>query len=263
MLFPSSTPPSRRASTVLGGETRLEQKYEPTYTAWKNNPTPQITTDLLNTVQPVIDKALTSYGSRDPSPNLRSQAKQMTLRALETYDPAKAKLQTHLMNHLKGLHRQAQRERQILSVPEQVALDNQHLFRSEVELRDKLGREPSDQEIADNTGLSLQRLEYIRQSPRMSMSEGTFAAQAEQLESGPMAPAVKQDDPTGWLEFVYNDLNEVDKAIMEYTLGLHGSPRLPTTEIAQRLNVSPAAISQRAQRIQQKLNQREELGLGL
>ena len=76
-------------------------------------------------------------------------------------------------------------------------------------------------------------------------------------------PAVMQNDPTGWHEFVYNDLNEVDKAIMEYTLGLHGIKQLPTTEIAKKLNISPGAVSQRAQRIQAKLNQREELGLGL
>ena len=76
-------------------------------------------------------------------------------------------------------------------------------------------------------------------------------------------PAVMQNDPTGWHEFVYNDLNEVDKAIMEYTLGLHGIKKLPATEIAKKLNISPGAISQRSQRIQAKLNQREELGLGL
>ena len=239
----------------------LEPQYVPAYRAWHTARNPETAGALLKQLNPVLDKAVTSYGGGSKSANLRSRARQIALDSLESYDPAKAKLQTHLMNQLKGLRRYAAQSQQILSVPEQVMLDNQHLYRAEQDLSDRLGRDPSDRELSDQTGISLKRLTYVRQYQR-PVAEGTITASTES-EGGPLSPAVEHQDPSGWLEFVYSDLNEVDKAIMEYTLGLHGTNKLPTMEIAKKLNISPGAVSQRAQRIQMKLNQRDDLGLGL
>ena len=243
-------------------ENRLEQQYAGFYQDWKNTGTPESASAMLQQIDPVINKAITSYAGGSKSPNVRSHARQIALDALESYDPQKAKLQTHLLNQLQGLRRQVAKEKQVLSVPEQVMLDNQHLYRASMVLQDKLGRDPSDREVSDHTGISLKRLAYVRQY-QSPLAEGTLVDPTQREGGSPAMPAVMQNDPTGWHEFVYNDLNEVDKAIMEYTLGLHGIKQLPTTEIAKKLNISPGAVSQRAQRIQAKLNQREELGLGL
>jgi len=239
----------------------LEPQYLPAYRAWHTTRNPETAGALLKQLNPILDKAITSYGGGSKNANLRSRARQITLDSLESYDPTKAKLQTHLLNQLKGLHRYAAQSQQILSVPEQVMLDNQHLYRAEQDLVDRLGRDPSDRELADQTGLSLKRLTYVRQYQR-PVAEGVMSGSAHN-EGGPISPAVAQNDPSGWLEFVYHDLNDVDKSIMEYTLGLHGAHKLPTGEIAKKLNISPGAVSQRAQRIQMKLNQRDDLGLGL
>jgi DNA-binding NarL/FixJ family response regulator len=48
---------------------------------------------------------------------------------------------------------------------------------------------------------------------------------------------------------------------MEHTVGLHGKKVLPKQGIAAKLNLSPGAISQRAAKIQEKLNRKEELGV--
>ena len=243
-------------------ENRLEQQYAGFYQDWKTTGTQESASVMLQQIDPVINKAITSYASGNKSPNVRSHARQIALDALESYDPQKARLQTHLLNQLQGLRRHVAQEQQVLSVPEQVMLDNQHLYRSSMVLQDKLGRDPSDREVSDHTGISLKRLAYVRQY-RSPLAEGTLEDATQREGGSPAMPAVMQNDPTGWHEFVYNDLNEVDKAIMEYTLGLHGIKKLPATEIAKKLNISPGAISQRSQRIQAKLNQREDLGLGL
>ncbi len=62
-----------------------------------------------------------------------------------------------------------------------------------------------------------------------------------------------------WLEIVYDDLDSIDKKIMEFTLGLHGRPQLGNAEIAARLKRTPGAISQRKAKIQQKIRQEEFL----
>ncbi len=59
-------------------------------------------------------------------------------------------------------------------------------------------------------------------------------------------------------QFLYHDLDPYDQVILEYGLGLNGSPKLPAAQIARRLKLSPGAVSQRASRIQQQLDELED-----
>lgn len=240
----------------------LEPEFEPHFTAWQSSPSPETASRLLQATQPVLDSALRSYGGPTASPVLRSRAKLMTLDALKTYDPSRAKLRTHLMVQLQGLRRQAAREQQVISVPERVAIDLYHLHAAENELRDRLSRDPSDLELAEHSGMSLKRLEHVRRA-RPGYAEGTVqAVTATDEDQGGFAPSVQsRNDDAAWINFVYHDLDSIDQVIMEHVLGLRGKPVLPKQEIARRLGVSPAAVSQRAARIQEKLDQREAAGL--
>ena len=74
----------------------LEPQYVPAYRAWHTARNPETAGTLLKQLNPVLDKAVTSYGGGSKSANLRSRARQIALDSLESDDPAKAKLQTHL-----------------------------------------------------------------------------------------------------------------------------------------------------------------------
>lgn len=235
------------------------------FSTWKQAPSLQSTGKLLKTVDPVITTALRTYGgSNMGSPTLRSRARRLAVDAFNTFDPDKGNLRTHLLSQLRRLQRVSAQEQNIISIPEQVSSDVKMVMDAETSLRDQLGRDPSDFEIADSTGLSLKRLKYIRQA-NVPVAEGTAEARADSDASGmsqtPSSTLPGQDTSDAWRDFVYADLQPVDQAIMDYTLGLHGSPQLPATEIARRLNVSPSAISQRTAKIQMMLNERESLGL--
>ncbi len=261
---PEKRSPTKRKNTARTPATisdwRLEAEFNKPYTAWKSAPSPRTTGDMLRAVDPIINKGLSSYaGAGRTSPVLRSHAKQIAISALESYDPKRAKLQTHLLTHLQGLQRVASQQRRVLSIPERVLLDRYHLSEDTANLQDMLGRDPSDKELADRSGLSLKRIEYIRRL-NTPLSEGSFSANAEGLSLP--APAVQQQETDTWVEFVYGDLNDIDKKILEHTLGLHGSRQLSSQQIAQKLRISAGAVSQRAERIQKKLNQRDELGIG-
>jgi DNA-directed RNA polymerase specialized sigma subunit len=237
----------------------LESEFAEPYNTWKANPSPENATALLKTVHPVLTAALRTYGTQS-SPTLQSRAKIMALDAMDRYDPSKAKLRTHLMFQLQGLRRHAAREQQILSVPEQVALDLNHLRESENHLRDQLGRDPSDSELADHTGLSLKRIGYIR-GARPSYAEGSMQRTTSEGEDIYSPPVVERDNVRQWHEFVYHDLAPTDQLIMEHTLGLHGKPVLANKDLAQKLMISPGAVSQRKAKIQAKLDLREEFGV--
>lgn len=246
-----------------GSKTGLEDEYAGPYKAWQSDPNPRTSGELLRAVNPVIDKAVHSYGGASKgSPTLRSRARRLALDAMTTYDPNKGKLQTHLLSQLRRLQRVGAKEQQIISVPEKVVLDRRNLVETENELRDSLGRDPSDQEIADATGLSLRRLAHIRKA-NVPVAEGQTEGGDDPSQAFAPASRVPGVDrgAAAWTEFVYADLGPKDRAIMDYTLGLHGTPRLSAGEIAKRLGLSPGAVSQRSAKIQQMLDEREDAGL--
>lgn len=238
----------------------LEPEFREHYESWKATPNPQTTSNLLKVVDPVIDSALKTYAARGNSPTLRSKAKLLAVDAFQRYDPSRAKLRTHLMSHLQGLRRASAQESQIISIPERVGLDLHHLRMSENELRDKLGREPSDMELADHTSLSRRRIEYIRKA-QPGLAEGAMAPEGEADEGQGIGPGVVGPENDTWVNFVYHDLSPVDQVIMEHTLGLHGKPVLPKQHIAAKLRLSAGAISQRAAKIQEKIDRKDELGV--
>ena len=241
-------------------ESYLEPEFQPHFAAWQKAPhEPAATGRFLDAIKPIIASAVRSYGGKNPSPVLHSKAKLMALDAARRYDPSKAKLRTHLMTNLQGLRRLVVREGQIISIPERVGLDLHHIHRATEELADRLGRDPSDSELADHTGISLKRLAHVRKA-KPGFAESQMVTQGESGEEQ-FNPAVV--DPTGnrkqLLDFIYHDLHPVDQLILEHTVGLHGKRILPKQEIARKVGLSAGSISQRAARIQQTLDEAGDL----
>jgi DNA-directed RNA polymerase specialized sigma subunit len=241
---------------------RLESQYAPAFHAWSANPGPGQSDEFLKAINPVIDEGLSVYGGRNVNPMMRSRARMIALDAAKKYDPTKASLKTHLMAHLQGLRRYSAQQAQTIKVPEAVALDQQHLTESETELRDQLGRDPSDMELSDHIGLSRRRIAHIR-GYRPAIPEGRMAALSDEDEEGSggggFEPAVEGPDRSMLrAQFLYHDLDPHDQVILEYGMGLNGAPKLPATQIARRLRISPGAVSQRAARIQRMLNELED-----
>jgi len=241
----------------------LEPEFTQHYWAWKKEPSPHNSSELLKILNPVLDSAIRSYVGVMPSPTLRSRAKIIALDALEKYDPKRAKLRTHLMVNLQGLRRSANQEGQIVHLPERVGLDLFRIHEAENELKDRLGRDPSDSELADHTGLSRKRIGYVRQI-RPIYAEGQFNTVTDDEDQAPTGPSVVSPARNDtWADFVYHDLHPIDQLIMEHSLGLHGKPILSKKDIAKKLRLSPGAVSQRAAKIQEKLDRKEELAINL
>lgn len=253
------TPPVK-ASAPQMPETMLEPEYAEHYNAWKAAPGPQTMTPLLQTIDPIINSAMRTYAAKG-SPTLRSHAKIMAADAINKYDPARGKLKTHLMYNLQGLRRAGTQESQIIRLPERVGIDLYNLRQSEAELSDRLGRSPSVGELADHTNLSKRRIAYIRKA-QPGMAEGMLSGTTGDVgeEQASIGPAVQSPDSERiWHEYVYHDLTPVDQVIMEHTLGLYGKPVMPKNMIAKKLRISPGAVTQRAAKIQEKIDKREEL----
>jgi DNA-directed RNA polymerase specialized sigma subunit len=164
-----------------------------------------------------------------------------------------------MMSRLQRLRRVAAKQRQIISMPEQVAMDQMQLTRSTSELEDKLMRDPSDDELANHTGLSMKRIQYIRTGVR-PVAESTITRMGPEGIGG-FDPSVRglAQGTDSWAELVYSDIEPTNQFIMENVLGMHGHEPMAPSKVAARLKISPAAVSHRMAKIQQKLDRRDEL----
>ncbi|MFA5525222.1 MAG: sigma-70 domain-containing protein [Acholeplasmataceae bacterium] len=104
------------------------------------------------------------------------------------------------------------------------------------------GFEPADSDIADRLGISLKKVRQLRAgSVPEIINQGDNDVEEELTNEG-----LLQD-------MVYADLDSRGKVIMEHLTGYNGAPVLPAKEIAKKLKISPAAVSQRLNTVRQLL----------
>ena len=236
----------------------LEPDFAPAFNAWSLQKSPENADQVLKVVKPVIDRAIHSYVGRD-DPLIRSHAKRLVLGALPRYNQEAAGLGTFLHSQLHGLQRASRKQQQMISIPERVQMESAHLKRVEDSLTEKLGREPSMAELSAAAGLSAKRIGKVR-SFRFPVAEGQMTTlDDEGQEQGPAIADTGKERAEAWRQIVYMDADPVDQKIMEWSFGMHGAPSLPVQEMAKRLQVTSAAISQRRNRLQKMLDRESEL----
>jgi len=201
---------------------------------------------LLDALRPVILKAIRTFAEGNIDV-LEGKARLIAKRVIDNYDPKKGKLENYLMLNLQELRRRSAESRNILSSSEYIRLQQKALYESEKELEDKLGRPPSDQELADYLGISLKKIERLR-----SAQGGTVASSVPDLgihvpKLGELNEAQKL-----WLETMYLEAPNEDKIIIENYFGLHGRKPETLEQIAKRINKSLGYVHGRLKEIQKQ-----------
>ena len=208
---------------------------------------------LMAVLKPIIQQSVIAAGGDPSNPVTIAKAKMMVLAGLRGYDPTKSTLKNFLYSHLRGLNRAIGAANNIIQTPETVVLDKNKITRAEQELFDQLGRFPNTDEVADYTGISVKRIAKLRRAD-LPISEGQV--QAVLGENG--APnAHRLGDTTtddAWMEYVYDAVDNRQKAIMENLYGMHGHDPLPAQAVAKKLRITPAAVSQQRKKIDTLIN---------
>jgi len=127
-------------------------------------------------------------------------------------------------------------------------------------LSDKLRREPTVKELSNYTNFDERKVGRLVRRDRAIMPESSLVPEDGEDDDEEYLPGVKSDDPYAiWADYVYHDLSDIDRLIFQHRLGYRGAEVLPNSEIAQRVNLSPAAVSKRVGRIQERLDEMVEL----
>lgn len=217
---------------------------------WQQNPTTEKAGSILEKLRPTISSALNTYAPGSGS-RLEIKAAKLTMDSLKSYDASKgADPATFVFSNLRRLQRLNSRAGNIIQQSESVALDRRRVMDAAAQFEDRKGREPSAAELADLTGFSVKKIDRLMDSSNVVINESSTLSEDSRKDT--MAKSMLTDDD--YFEYVYSSVSPIDQKIMEWSSGKHGKPLLSNNAIAGKLHISPAAISQRRNKIQSMLS---------
>ena len=208
---------------------------------------------FLKEVAPSITNAVNSYANGDKI--FFTKARILALEAAKTYDPSKgANINTHVFNQLRQLQRIAAQRGNLTRVSENAAQQRSVVQRAIRELTADLGEDPTTEQVANKVGMSLKRVDALMNYRPVV---------PESLAVNPEGDSFVQGDSNKTLELydtvIYNELDNIDKKIYEWSTGYGKGEKLSGVQIAQKLKITPAAVSKRYAKIVQKFGEDREL----
>jgi len=190
---------------------------------------------------------------------MKLQGKILAMKAMDRYDPEQSSLETYLTHQLMPLRRTARQQMNVLGIPDRLLMASQQLESAEIELQDELGRMPTTAELADRMCISTKQIERIRQTTHARNTGSYLMPEEEGTVGGNME--VARHLPIEYKhQYVLSALRNVPKSALIYEIdnGLNGRQRLSVTELANKLGLSPGAVSQRRNRITEIVNNAEK-----
>ena len=229
---------------------------EAPYDVWRKAKTPKNLKSVITAHKPTIDSALKSYAGGMPGNNIRRRAEIMAAEAVKTYDPSHGtQLRSHMMNQMQGLRRVAAKFADPMPKPDRLRIEGAKLNHEKKTLTDVLGREPSLEELAEHSNYDIKKIRKLQMRNAAVVPESSLVNEAGG-EDDEYMPGVKRNDPAAvWMDYVYHDLDDIGKIILQYRTGYNGVQKLSNQDIAKRLRISPAAVSKRANQIQKRLDE--------
>ncbi len=222
------------------------QTIDNSWSEWKRNPSPTSMASTIKSMQPIIDKAV-SNNSHASKELVRSEAKRLAIGAIKTYDPSQGTaVSTHVYNHLRPLRGFAERS---TSVIDRTRTDNtlaKQYLEANSTLNQTLNRDPNDDELMDFLKVDAKNLTKMRRVAVGEMVEQEFSTHSNEADDGD--PAIGM-----WADYVYSDLNPIDKKIFEMKTGRNGQPLMSSVEVANKLGVSEVYVNSKAAKISQRI----------
>ncbi len=225
------------------------------YKKWKSGDnTAKI--ELLGSLEPLIRKQVNKfYRSGIPEFAVRVEGFRLASGAIDSYDPKKAQLNTHVTNYLKKLSRFVTNYQNVGHIPEPRALIIGKYNTIYSNLESDKGREPTILELADAMQIPVAEIERLQSELRADLS---LTLEDDEDEVGFYSftrgeetdPKVRQA-----IETVYFEADPIDKKIIEYHFGLYGTTKLKSKDISMKLNLRDADLKDRKIKLGIEINE--------
>jgi len=224
-----------------------QDSYTRAYNKWVVSPTPETMAGLVEAFMPTVNAEIMQYSG--PKELLRSRGRYLVTQAIKSYNPmGNTRLNSWVVTNLKQLSRYGKRLRPVRA-SEAMIRNAAELSSVEKRLEDDLGRRPTDDELMDETGWSKKTIAEIRKASVATVN-GSMFEDDDEGEGAVSEPGMVRPSTLPYAaEAVYMGLDDKDKAIFDGKTGMHGKEQVSGTSLADMLNMTPAAVSQRASSI--------------
>lgn len=219
---------------------------------WKKQPTDAHAEALLGQMNPLIQKEVNRWSGTLSRPALELEAKRLTMEALQTFQPTRgAALGTHVTNRLRKLSRLPYTHQNIARMPEYQTLKFHTHNIAKSALEEKLGREPTVDELSRQLSWPKPYLANFQKSMRKEFVESGVPAPIFDIDSG----------ESGTVDFVYNDLSPMQKTIFQHTTGYGGAQVLKNPQMMKKLRLSQGQLSYQKRLLVNKIAKLTEGGM--
>lgn len=216
---------------------------EEVWKQWRKTSDPMLLSQLYRNYDGMIQSAVNKYSNPNiPRPALEGEAKNQAFIAFQTYDPKKAKLSTHVGTRLHKLYSYVSKYQNIGKIPEGEISNINTYKQAKDELRTSLGHEPSTTQLADHLSWDIKRVGRMEASLR-----GDYVG----LEN---VSAIENNPQFEKMMFTYYEMTPEEQNVFDYTLGVHGKPKLQPGQIAIQLNISNSKVSAIKNKIAKRLH---------
>jgi RNA polymerase primary sigma factor len=196
------------------------------------------------------------------------------MKGVERFNPAKgAKLSTYAALWIKqAIRRALGNQSKTIRLPVHVVDKMAHIRLAERKLREGLGREASDEEVAAEMGFSLRQVKLYREAGKAPvsldapLSDGEDGKQVSEVVADPNAVAaydnmVKQGD-TELLQEVLETLSERERNILSLRFGLSGDSPKTLEQVGEHYGLTRERIRQIQEealsRLRTRMKEKEE-----
>jgi DNA-directed RNA polymerase sigma subunit (sigma70/sigma32) len=187
---------------------------------------------LLDQMNPILMREVNKWAPSMSKSFLEMEAKRLAVEAFDSYNPnAGTALSTYVASRLPKLSRVVYSTQNTARLSETKNLLFHTYHTATNELRDRHGRDPTNEELADHLGWAPKKLEkFQRESQRKEFVESEEHPEAEDV-----------DDHL--VDFIYHDLTPLQKQIFEHRTGYQGKPILTGAQIMKKLNITQGQLS--------------------
>jgi hypothetical protein len=204
---------------------------------------------LLHSLRPFIQRHGVNkwQGNTVPEPVLRAEANRLAITGLEKFDPSKAQMNTFLGHQLKGMERFSTRKMNFSRITDDRSKLVGDLMRAQALLRERLGREPSVNELAEEMKVDANQVNLLLMEKKDDL-----------LASGAMEDPFLTETPESRTirRLIRYELTPDEEHVYDYLYGEGGKPEIISTSgIAQRLGWKDSKVSQVKKSIAKKMEE--------
>ncbi len=214
--------------------------WQQSYSTWQATGSPDDLHATVSALHPVLQRSVASIGAAGDQ-SVMAKAKLLAAGAVKSYSTDHgANLPTWVAHQLTPLRRFKRLGDQTLAVPERMQLDALNIEKARRVFVDKFQRDPDQIELSDAAQLSQKRIREVRKSQFVMPGDNS-------MEGGTSPLNTHLPDYTDEaLDYIYQQGDAVDRAIMEGKMGYNGAQTLSTGDLLRKTKLSPFQLTRRA-----------------